>query len=291
MQPMRSAFTLIELLVVIAIIAILAAILFPVFAQARESARNTSDLSNIRQISLASIMYLTDHDDRFVPTGASDLWNNGAQTPFNTPVPPAPFEWNGWGLRLAAYTKNRDIFRSPMLERTGNFAGTCAPNTGMQMTNTYSINYLLSGDGTFPSNPVYGPSTPVVQTAIVAPSNTIAFLLSNSVPPRGRNWGCMYLTLESSDFINKIRFRAIVRNRGGNLGFADGSAKFVDAPLADSANNGPSGLPGSGSGPRCTIYNWRGRNLFMVPTMPDSNVYAGRTWVNSGAAVCPEVGM
>jgi prepilin-type N-terminal cleavage/methylation domain-containing protein/prepilin-type processing-associated H-X9-DG protein len=58
----RGAFTLIELLVVIAIIAILAAILFPVFAQAREKARQTSCLSNIKQIALGTQMYLQDYD-------------------------------------------------------------------------------------------------------------------------------------------------------------------------------------------------------------------------------------
>ena len=58
----RRAFTLIELLVVIAIIAILAAILFPVFAQARESARQTACLSNLKQMSLAVSMYVTDNE-------------------------------------------------------------------------------------------------------------------------------------------------------------------------------------------------------------------------------------
>ncbi len=56
----RFAFTLIELLVVIAIIAILAAILFPVFASAREKARQTSCLSNVKQISTGMMMYLQD---------------------------------------------------------------------------------------------------------------------------------------------------------------------------------------------------------------------------------------
>ena len=61
----KQGFTLIELLVVIAIIAILAAILFPVFARAREKARQTSCLSNARQIGLAVRMYIGDYDERF----------------------------------------------------------------------------------------------------------------------------------------------------------------------------------------------------------------------------------
>jgi prepilin-type N-terminal cleavage/methylation domain-containing protein/prepilin-type processing-associated H-X9-DG protein len=63
---MRRGFTLIELLVVIAIIAILAAILFPVFARAREKARQASCQSNLKQIALAAIMYAQDYDERCV---------------------------------------------------------------------------------------------------------------------------------------------------------------------------------------------------------------------------------
>jgi prepilin-type N-terminal cleavage/methylation domain-containing protein/prepilin-type processing-associated H-X9-DG protein len=62
---LRKGFTLIELLVVIAIIAILAAILFPVFAQAKESAKKIQCLSNGRQTGMAIIMYLTDNDSRY----------------------------------------------------------------------------------------------------------------------------------------------------------------------------------------------------------------------------------
>ncbi|MFW5868006.1 MAG: DUF1559 domain-containing protein [Armatimonadota bacterium] len=60
---MRKGFTLIELLVVIAIIAILAAILFPVFARAREKARQASCLSNVKQLGLAIMMYTQDYDE------------------------------------------------------------------------------------------------------------------------------------------------------------------------------------------------------------------------------------
>jgi prepilin-type N-terminal cleavage/methylation domain-containing protein len=64
----RSGFTLIELLVVIAIIAVLAAILFPVFAQAREKARQTYCLSNVKQLALGVLMYAQDNDEMLPPT-------------------------------------------------------------------------------------------------------------------------------------------------------------------------------------------------------------------------------
>jgi len=75
----RRGFTLIELLVVIAIIAILAAILFPVFAQAKEAAKKTSDLSNQKQLTLGHIMYASDNDDYFcrnwyAATNAGGAW-------------------------------------------------------------------------------------------------------------------------------------------------------------------------------------------------------------------------
>jgi len=93
----RRAFTLIELLVVIAIIAILAAILFPVFAQARESARLTSCLSNVKQMSLGFKMYSQDYDEMF---------------PIRR-VQNAGVTWANWKHMLQPYVKNFDIFRCP----------------------------------------------------------------------------------------------------------------------------------------------------------------------------------
>ena len=68
-------FTLIELLVVIAIIAILAAILFPVFARARAKAQQSSCLSNVKQLALATLMYTSDNDEMRGWVWAKQLWN------------------------------------------------------------------------------------------------------------------------------------------------------------------------------------------------------------------------
>ncbi|MCW3051327.1 MAG: prepilin-type N-terminal cleavage/methylation domain [Chthonomonadales bacterium] len=83
-------FTLIELLVVIAIIAILAAILFPVFAKARESARRTVCVSNVKQIGLGWMMYVQDYDETFPPSNspANSQW--GPSTTFTGKYPCKP---------------------------------------------------------------------------------------------------------------------------------------------------------------------------------------------------------
>jgi prepilin-type N-terminal cleavage/methylation domain-containing protein/prepilin-type processing-associated H-X9-DG protein len=81
---MRRGFTLIELLVVIAIIAILAAILFPVFARAREKARSSACLSNVKQISLGIQMYVQDYDELLPPyrQGSSSIYWQHMVTPY-----------------------------------------------------------------------------------------------------------------------------------------------------------------------------------------------------------------
>jgi prepilin-type N-terminal cleavage/methylation domain-containing protein/prepilin-type processing-associated H-X9-DG protein len=93
---MKRAFTLIELLVVIAIIAILAAILFPVFAQAKEAAKRTSCLSNMKQAGGAMLMYVNDYDD-VAPTLYH--YSGGADQDF-------------WYV-LQPYVKNTDVFFCP----------------------------------------------------------------------------------------------------------------------------------------------------------------------------------
>ena len=73
MSKIKKGFTLIELLVVIAIIAILAAILFPVFAQAREKARQTSCLSNCKQLGTALQLYVDDYEETFPCMGIGGI--------------------------------------------------------------------------------------------------------------------------------------------------------------------------------------------------------------------------
>jgi prepilin-type N-terminal cleavage/methylation domain-containing protein/prepilin-type processing-associated H-X9-DG protein len=106
MRARHNAFTLIEVLVVIAIIAILAAILFPVFAQARDSARKTSSLSNQKQIGLALHMYLNDYDETFFFTRNTAIWQGYDQDP-------EELEELLFPLLLAPYVKNTQLFYSP----------------------------------------------------------------------------------------------------------------------------------------------------------------------------------
>jgi len=97
----KHAFTLIELLVVIAIIAILAAILFPVFAQAKQAAKKTSELSNMKQTSLGTLIYIGDSDDMFP---VHTHWSSNYTTDTNL----------GWADRIAPYMKNLNVLRSPL---------------------------------------------------------------------------------------------------------------------------------------------------------------------------------
>jgi prepilin-type N-terminal cleavage/methylation domain-containing protein/prepilin-type processing-associated H-X9-DG protein len=99
----RRAFTLIELLVVIAIIAILAAILFPVFAQAKEAAKKTQCLSNLKQIGTSLTMYIGDFDD---------VYPNRRFEPFGT-VAGGDYDQNSWRSVIQPYAKNTQILECP----------------------------------------------------------------------------------------------------------------------------------------------------------------------------------
>jgi prepilin-type N-terminal cleavage/methylation domain-containing protein len=113
----RLGFTLIELLVVIAIIAILAAILFPVFAKAREKARQITCVSNMKQLGLGILQYTQDNDEKF-PAGIFI----GNPPPFQI-QPQAPFSNNqfhfqsgmgmGWAGQTYAYVKSTGVYKCP----------------------------------------------------------------------------------------------------------------------------------------------------------------------------------
>mgnify|MGYP000524825509 CR=1 FL=1 len=117
----RSGFTLIELLVVIAIIAILAAILFPVFAQAREKARQTQCLSHCRQSALAIGMYQQDYDEIVIPCYLYSAHPALGQTPY--------LEW--WMDLAQPYIRNSQLFVCPSRSSTYTFGrGAFPPGEG-----------------------------------------------------------------------------------------------------------------------------------------------------------------
>jgi prepilin-type N-terminal cleavage/methylation domain-containing protein/prepilin-type processing-associated H-X9-DG protein len=111
----RRGFTLIELLVVIAIIAILAAILFPVFARAREKARQTACLSNVKEISLGLLMYLQDYDETFMTQYYSYdglPWYDSGFTQFTIT------RYGNYQPHVWPYIKNVDLFMCPSSRRS-----------------------------------------------------------------------------------------------------------------------------------------------------------------------------
>lgn len=146
-----GAFTLIELLVVIAIVSLLAAILFPVFAQAREKARQATCLSNHKQMGLALVMYRQDYDDtnsryRLCPdakgnklcavqnpaplpwTGPNEVW----WAPYDNsqaPDSPGPYPHYRSGF-LQPYIKNVQIFKCP---------------SGLKWQSGYAMSYITDG--------------------------------------------------------------------------------------------------------------------------------------------------
>ncbi len=200
MFAQRRAFTLIELLVVIAIIAILAAILFPVFARAREKARQTSCLSNVKQLGLAALMYSGDYDE----------------------MSPAAIMYGGpwWGELLQPYIQNEDVFTCPSNRfpvRGQGFEGLgYSFNTGM--------GYWIGHPDREHQGPPY---TPVPIAGVLYPANTPwivdATMWYSQLPNR---LVCHYALPSYGRDLTKDCW-PLIHNDGRNVGFVDGHAKWM----------------------------------------------------------------
>lgn len=143
-----KAFTLIELLVVIAIISILAAILFPVFATAREKARQTACASNMKQLGLAALQYSQDYDELY-PDGLQGAGNRG----------------NGWGGQIYPYVKSAQAYTCP--DDTTPAAGGNYPNVI-----SYALNQSIGLWVSTCSNPMRLP----LASQFTSPPVTVLFL-------------------------------------------------------------------------------------------------------------------
>jgi prepilin-type N-terminal cleavage/methylation domain-containing protein/prepilin-type processing-associated H-X9-DG protein len=264
LKKRTGAFTLIELLVVIAIIAILAAILFPVFAQAKEAAKRTSELSNTKQMCLGWLIYINDSDDVF-PTTALYDWG-------------VPADQSYWGARVYPYLKNLGIYRSPLdsgptgYPWTGGWAGNAmsmacnglmgGSTVGLQDNVSVGICGITNSgwSGWFtPSNGISNTAvTEVAQTIMLAPKysadisrTSFSWLGANTVfywPTQVYLWdhtdgssGTWYYSSEGSGIPNGARINPQPWPRGkrggvsahnkpdstANFAFADGHAKAL----------------------------------------------------------------
>jgi prepilin-type N-terminal cleavage/methylation domain-containing protein len=147
---MRRAFTLIELLVVIAIIAILAAILFPVFAQAKLAAKKASVLSNVKQVSTAMFLYMSDNDDTYPRGRGCNLYSSLNEKFRAASYNSSPTQGCGvggfynyddhyqWQKDLMPYSKSLELFFNPIRQKdqgkwdsSGEIHGNLVLNLGL----------------------------------------------------------------------------------------------------------------------------------------------------------------
>ena len=224
----RSGFTLIELLVVIAIIAILAAILFPVFARARAKAQQNNCLSNMKQLALGTIMYCSDYDDRF-PFAWSSVFYNG-----NTQIGGHVMHWT---YEVYPYVKNLQIYACPS---TSTAPAITVTGWGPEpfINGDYGMNGALGCMG-MGGGAAAGWWIPLKQGELYRPAELIAIKTTEAA-------GCMYtynldraiaegaLTNPAApwDYNSynptwKYPYAEVRHNNGGNMGFADGHAKWL----------------------------------------------------------------
>jgi prepilin-type N-terminal cleavage/methylation domain-containing protein/prepilin-type processing-associated H-X9-DG protein len=250
-----TAFTLIELLVVIAIIAILAAILFPVFAQAREKARQTSCLSNVKQISLGMMMYAQDYDETHV---ISRQWGTCGPTSDQD----ITTKLSAYVLRVAGYNdaanRGRDTVWKCPSDATPRLNATRPP-----LSYNLPVNYTVQAAfipgvscGTAPGSGAYDAGRALA--AFPVPADTI-LLAETARPDSYVGWNSTYVYGPSNSrygqncaaFSGNTCTNAIAprHSNGWNYGFADGHAKWfrpentIDGNLND-------GLTGTGNVPR-----------------------------------------
>jgi prepilin-type N-terminal cleavage/methylation domain-containing protein len=191
----KRAFTLIELLVVIAIIAILAAILFPVFAQAKLAAKGAASLSNVKQITLAEIMYQNDYDDDFV-ISANDACGAGCPSTIVTQCPDGYLTTPAnWDLAILPYIKTLGIYVDPGTGDPQNIFGGSGSNSISQNWNSsaqYGYNYVFLSPMQFHPKYTLNSNTTACcgsatitglgrsSTLAVNPSNTVMFTTADS---------------------------------------------------------------------------------------------------------------
>lgn len=183
MSKRSQGFTLIELLVVIAIIAILAAILFPVFAKAREAARSTSCISNLKQIGTALQMYLNENESAMptvnadAATAAGDVFaelaNGGHWNPVITPALITYLETNSVYGQLQPYVKTKKLWKCP-----SDPGATGSPILGGTRWSSYHYRFTLTVHQAhpwcvYPGSPWV--SIPYYETDILYPSRFFVF--------------------------------------------------------------------------------------------------------------------